>query len=138
VSGESTELAGVLETSLYHGVSETAAVERFYVETLGLRVVSRWPGGIALRVGAGVLLLFARETVAGREGPIADHGTLGPGHACLLAADRADYEAWRERVAAAGIEITHEHEWAGERRSFYFKDPAHNLLEIADGDLWPE
>jgi catechol 2,3-dioxygenase-like lactoylglutathione lyase family enzyme len=127
---------GVLETSIYHSVSETAAVERFYVELLGLPVVSRWPGGIALRVGAGVLLLFERETVAERSGPIAEHGSNGPGHLCLLT-DRDGYEAWRDSVAAAAIELTHEQDWPGGHRSFYFKDPAGNLLEIADGDLWP-
>jgi catechol 2,3-dioxygenase-like lactoylglutathione lyase family enzyme len=49
-----------------------------------------------------------------------------------------DYEAWKGRIAAAGLEVTHEHEWSEGRRSFYFNDPAGNLLEIADGDLWPE
>lgn len=136
--GSEPPLAAVLETSLYHGVAQTAAVESFYGELLGLPVVSRWPGGFALRVGSGVLLLFERETVAERDGPIADHGTTGPGHACLLAPDAAAYEGWRERLASAGVEITHEHEWEGGRRSFYFKDPAGNLLEVADGDIWPE
>jgi catechol 2,3-dioxygenase-like lactoylglutathione lyase family enzyme len=134
---DSGALAGVLETSLYHAASETAAIERFYGELLRLRVVSRWPGGIALRAGGSVLLLFERETLAERPGPIADHGTTGPGHACLLAADPAAYESWRERLLGAGVEITHEHEWEGGRRSLYFNDPAGNLLEIADGDLWP-
>ena len=36
-----------------------------------------------------------------------------------------------------GVEITHEHDWDGGLRSLYFTDPAGNLLEIADGDLWP-
>ena len=128
---------GILETSLYHAGSQADEVERFYVELLGLRPVSRWPGGIALRVGAAVLLLFDRELLAEREGPISEHGSNGPGHACLLAPDGASYEAWRERLSAGGVEITHEHDWAGGRRSLYFRDPAGNLLEIADGDLWP-
>jgi catechol 2,3-dioxygenase-like lactoylglutathione lyase family enzyme len=29
-------------------------------------------------------------------------------------------------------------EWDNGVRSFYFHDPAGNVLEIADGDLWPE
>ena len=85
-----------------------------------------------------MLLLFERESLAERDGPIADHGTEGPGHACLLAAGADEYDAWRERLIAAGVEITHDHEWEGGCRSFYFNDPAGNLLEIADGDLWPE
>ena len=104
---------------------------------LGLPLVSRWPGGIALRAGAGLLLLFEREGLAERDSPIAAHGTTGPGHACLLAASGADYDRWRERLLAAGVELTHEHEWDGGRRSLYFTDPGENLLEIADGDLWP-
>ena len=91
---------------------------------------------MAFRVGAGVLLLFDRQRLAGREGPIAAHGTVGPGHACLVV-DSGGYEGWRERLDGAGVEVTHEHEWKGGRRSLYFHDPAGNLLEIADGDLWP-
>ena len=129
---------GILETSLYHDAAQTPAIERFYGEVLALPVVSRWPGGLAFRCGPGVLLLFERETVADRDGPIADHGSAGPGHACLVASGDGEYAAWRERLRGTGVEITHEHEWAGGRRSFYFKDPADNLLEVADGDIWPQ
>jgi catechol 2,3-dioxygenase-like lactoylglutathione lyase family enzyme len=129
-------LDGVLETSLYHDPDEAASVERFYTEILGLRLVSRWPGGFALRTGAGVLLLFDRSALAEREGPVSAHGTVGPGHACLLAREGA-YDDWRDRLASAGVEVAHEHEWEGGRRSLYFSDPAGNLLEVASGDLWP-
>jgi catechol 2,3-dioxygenase-like lactoylglutathione lyase family enzyme len=133
----SGEFAGVLETSLYHDAADSDAIEHFYGETLGLAAVSRWPGGIAYRVDAGVLLLFEREGLAERDSPIAAHGTVGPGHACLVVDGPEPYADWRERIAAAGVEITHEHEWGDRYRSFYFTDPAGNLLEIADGDLWP-
>ena len=69
--------------------------------------------------------------------PIAAHGTTGPGHACLTVAAPGEYDGWRERLRGAGVEVIHEHEWDGGRRSLYFNDPAGNLLEIADGDIWP-
>jgi catechol 2,3-dioxygenase-like lactoylglutathione lyase family enzyme len=127
---------GVLETAVYHDRAQAREVERFYAELLGLPVVARWPGGVALRIGAGVLLLFDREALAEREGPIADHGATGPGHACLQASP-GTYDGWLELLGRAGVEITHEHEWDGGQRSLYFHDPAGNLIEIADGDLWP-
>ena len=134
---EARSLAGVLETSLYHDGGGREAVERFYGDLLGLPVVAGWPDGLAFRVGAGVLLLFDRDRLADRGGPVADHGTSGPGHACLLAgAD--DYEHWREQLEAAGVELVHDSAWSGGGRSFYFKDPAGNLLEIADRDIWPQ
>ena len=129
-------LAGVLETSLYHDPGEAAEIERFYGEVLGLPLVSRWPGGMAFRAGGGVLLLFDRAALAERDGPISAHGTSGPGHACLVAAP-GGYEGWKQMLADREVEITHEHSWDAGRRSCYFNDPAGNLLEIADGDLWP-
>lgn len=129
--------SGVLETCVYYRPEQAEAMRALYVETLGLRPVSSWPGGLALRVGAGVVLLFDREELDRRESPIADHGPTGPGHVCLLAADPNQYDRWRQRLGAAGVEITHEHDWEGGRRSLYFHDPAGNLLEIADRDLWP-
>ena len=129
--------AGVLETCLYHGHGEREETIHFYTETLGLAEVARWDHGLALRVGAGVLLLFDRDRLREREGPIADHGSEGPGHACLVS-DPAGYAAWKTRLASASVRVTHEHKWGSERRSIYFHDPAGNLLEIADGDLWPQ
>jgi catechol 2,3-dioxygenase-like lactoylglutathione lyase family enzyme len=133
----SAAFKGVLETCLYHDASETNAMERFYGELLELPAVSRWPGGIAFRAGPGVLLLFEREGLAQRESPIAAHGTIGPGHVCLVVDGADSYDAWRSRLRDCDIEITHEHDWDGGLRSLYFNDPAGNLLEIADGDLWP-
>jgi catechol 2,3-dioxygenase-like lactoylglutathione lyase family enzyme len=135
--GDAPPFAGVLETSLYHDAAETDAIERFYGEVLGLTAVSRWPGAVAFRVGAGVLLLFERGALAKRDSPIAAHGSHGPGHACLVMDGRKSYDAWRSRLLREGVEITHEHDWDGGYRSLYFTDPAGNLLEIADGDLWP-
>lgn len=129
-------LAGVLETVVYHSHAEREATLRFYERTLGLRRVAGWEDGAAFRLGAGVLLVFDRDLLAGREGPVADHGSSGPGHVCLAAAP-GRYEELRERLAGAGVEVTHEHEWPRGGRSFYFKDPAGNLLEVADSDIWP-
>lgn len=129
-------LDGVLESALYYPHSERDAVLRFYEETLALPRVAGWEDGTALRIGAGVLLLFDRDLLAEREGPIADHGTSGPGHVCFRA-EEGRYEELREGISAAGLEITHEHEWSGGARSFYFCDPVGNLLEVAERDLWP-
>ena len=59
-------------------------------------VVSRWPGAIAMRVGGGVLLLFERESLAERDGPIADarRQRAAATPACWRPAT-GDYEAWR-------------------------------------------
>jgi len=137
MSAAAPALDGVLETCVYCSAAERDQVERFYTEVLGLEAVSRWPDGIALRIGAGVLLLFERARLAERQGPIARHGTSGPGHVCLLATGPGEYEAWRRHLERAGVGITHEHSWGEERHSIYFEDPARNLIEIADGDLWP-
>src|SRR4051794_37708375 len=112
-------------------------MERIYGEVLALPMVARWPDGMSFRLGGGVVLLFDRQAIVDRDEPPARHGSSGPGHVCFVVRAE-DYEAWKERLTAEGIEITHEHDWDGGRRSFYFHDPAGNLLEIADGDLWPQ
>jgi hypothetical protein len=43
----------------------------------------------------------------------------------------------REHLEAVGVGIVHDSDWGGRGRSFYFEDPAGNLLEIADCDFWP-
>lgn len=126
----------MLETCVYCTTQERDEVERFYAETLGLPRVAGWGDGTAFRIGPGVLLLFDRERLADREEPMAAHGARGPGHVCLIS-DAGDYEDWKRRLAAAGVGLTHEQQWSGGRRSCYFSDPAGNLLEIAEADIWP-
>ena len=128
-------LGAVLEVALYHDAAEGQAMTGLYEGVLGLPIVARWPGGVAHRLGTALVLIFEREGLAEREGPIADHGTVGPGHLCFTV-DADAYEDWRRRIADV-TDVVHEHEWSGDRRSFYFRDPAGNLLEIANGDLWP-
>ena len=130
-------LVNVLETALYHDRGDREEIERFYGEVLGLPLIAGWADGVVFRVGSGVLLLFDRDLLTQRDEPVAAHGTRGPGHACLRAGD-GDYERWREHLQGAGVELVHDARWGDSARSFYFKDPAGNLLEIADCDFWPQ
>jgi catechol 2,3-dioxygenase-like lactoylglutathione lyase family enzyme len=135
MDGSPPTLEAVLETALYYRSSQHEQMTRFYTEVLGLRSVAGWNDGTAYRVGPGVLLLFDLEKLAQREEPISAHGAVGPGHACLVVSgDR--YQEWKDRIAAETT-IDDEITWDSGFRSFYFRDPAGNLLEIADGDLWP-
>lgn len=125
--------SGVLETVVY--ASDLERVEPFYTETLGMRVVGKEPGrSLFLRAGGSVFLVFDPEATERSEG-LPPHGARGPGHVCFLV-DAGDYDRWKEHVAARGVEIVQEAEWTN-GRSFYFRDPAGNLLEIADADIWP-
>lgn len=130
------EIAGVLETVLCYDSPYRSAMHRFFEEVLELPRVAGWETGTAYRLGAGVVLIFDRERLAESVSPVSAHGTQGAGHLCLRAADER-YDDLRARLVERGVEITHDHEWPGGGRSFYFADPAGNLLEVADRDIWP-
>ena len=123
----------VLETILY--VDDLAAAERFYGDLLGLELDSKKHGlFVFFKCGDGMLLLFEPEAAArGRQVP--PHGARGPGHACFAVAEPALAD-WRERLTAAGVEIEQEVEWPRGGRSFYFRDPAGNSLELATPKIW--
>lgn len=123
----------VLETILY--VDDLTAAERFYGEVLGLELDSRKDGlFVFFRCGDGMLLLFEPEAASqGRQVPA--HGARGPGHTCFAVAEAA-LAGWRERLQAAGVEIEQEVEWPRGGRSFYFRDPAGNSLELATPRIW--
>jgi catechol 2,3-dioxygenase-like lactoylglutathione lyase family enzyme len=125
------KLARVLETVLYFGEGEWDEMRRFYAETLGLERASDG----AYRVGDGLVLLFERGPATRKTSP-PPHGTTGAAHVGFLAAE-GDYEAWKERLAAAGVPLLEEIHWPLGPLSFYFHDPAGNVLEIANGDMWP-
>jgi catechol 2,3-dioxygenase-like lactoylglutathione lyase family enzyme len=81
-----------------------------------------------------VLLLFRAERTR-HSASVPPHGADGEIHVCFTIAPE-EYEAWKARIRNHGIAIAQEIEWpAG--RSFYFRDPDGNLLELANADIWP-
>jgi catechol 2,3-dioxygenase-like lactoylglutathione lyase family enzyme len=128
-------VTGVLETVLYY--TDVEATERFYSDVLGFRLLSKEAGrSLFYRAGTSVFLLFdARETLRGDHLPA--HGSTGPVHTCFVAPP-SDYEGWKAYLGEQGVPILQEVQWKVGVLSFYFPDPAGNVLEIANGDLWPK
>ena len=127
------EIDRVLETVLY--VDDLDAAERFYGEVLGLELDSRQAGVfVFFRCGAGMLLLFEPGAAAGGR-RVPAHGAKGPGHACFAVPEEA-LDGWQKHLSAAGVAIEQEVSWPRGGRSFYFRDPAGNSLELATPRIW--
>lgn len=126
-----TPLEGILETVLYCTSDTEAAAHRFYEDVLGLRKVSKW----TYRLGPRLLLLFNAEETIDQEWPPA-HGASGSVHVCFTVSAAA-YEDWKSYLSAKEVELVEEIDWSRGILSFYFRDPAGNMLEIANGDMWP-
>jgi len=129
---------GLLEAALYAKDLDAAAA--FYGGVMGLDEVTRVEGRhVFFRVGRAVLLVFNPEATAKGGSnprlPVPPHGAHGPGHLCF-AASRAEIEAWRSRLEAAGHAIEEEFDWPNGARSIYFRDPAGNSIEMAEPRLW--
>ena len=126
-------LTGVLETVLYY--TDQVRTEKFYTDILGMRLMGKEAGrSLFFRAGASVFLLFqADETLKGNTLPA--HGAAGPIHTCFLVPE-GEYERWKAYLAERGVPIISEVRWSS-AVSFYFHDPDGNVLEIANGDLWP-
>ncbi len=127
------QLGAILETVLY--VDDLDAAAAFYGEVLGLEEVSRRPGlFVFFRLEAQMLLLFVAEAAA-QSTKVPAHGAVGPGHVCFAVAGEA-LDAWARRLEAAGIGIEQWQDWPKGGRSFYFRDPAGNSLELASPRIW--
>ena len=134
-----TKLDRVLETVLYCRNENRDEVMQFYDDVLCLRENRLFSEKSGLyRLGATVLLVFNADETTVKQSPPAT-GTTGRAHTCFVVGP-AQFEDWKQRVQRAGVEIIDEIEWAPplKGRSFYFNDPAGNVLEIADRDIWPE
>ena len=125
-------LERVLETVLYYTSGQEDALAEFYGGVLGLHRIG---DGLTFRIGDGLLLLFDADRSVLQSSPPA-HGARGSVHTCFVSA-REDYENWKRRLIDNAVEIVEEIGWENGVSSFYFRDPSGNVLEIADGDLWP-
>lgn len=128
-------LGGIHEAALY--VDDLRAAESFW-RRLGLELFGRAEGRhVFFRAGRDMLLLFD-AAATGETGDIPSHGAEGPGHVAFDVPDRPALEAWRRRLAGAGVEIEHEHDWPSGGRSIYFRDPSGNSLEFITRGSWSD
>ena len=124
----------IFETALY--AADLAAAERFYADVFGLETITRFlPRGIAMRCGAGALLIFDPALTRIPGGPIPHHGADGAGHMAFLAAEES-LPRWREQLARHGVSIEAEVDWPEGGRSIYVRDPAGNSVELAPPTIW--
>jgi len=116
-------------------VRDLAATERFYCDTLGLRVLHRWPaaGGAGERsiwvdTGDGAFLAL-EVTAAAARAPDGDTGAppYPAGlHLVALRIDAGDRDAWKERFARAGVVVYHQTAF-----TIYVRDPEGNRIGLS-------
>jgi catechol 2,3-dioxygenase-like lactoylglutathione lyase family enzyme len=125
---------GLLETAVYG--KDLAAMERFYVEVMGLEPVARTPGrNVVLRCGHAAVILFDPSASIRAGGTFPPHGAPGFGHIAFVAQED-ELPAWRARFAAAGVKVETEVVWPSGGHSLYVRDPAGNSVELAPPTLW--
>jgi len=110
----------------------------FYRETLGLPLIAAhtgddWDGHPWLMMVFGLGGGQEIVTVALEGSPVPDYRgvPIDARHYALAVPDAAEFEAWRTKLAAAGVESWEERH--GEQQSIYFADPDGVILEIT----WP-
>ena len=128
------QLAGILETVVYCTTENEHETRRFYRDVLGLEPVRE--DSVAHRIGSGLLLVFNADESSAQDSPPAHGRPDARVHVCFLAAPE-EYDRWKEKLMDDGVEIVEEIDWRQGPRSFYFEDPAGNVLEIAEKDMWP-
>jgi catechol 2,3-dioxygenase-like lactoylglutathione lyase family enzyme len=128
------QFVGILETVVYCTTENEEETRRFYRDVLGLQPVRE--GSVAHRIGRGLFLVFNADESSVQDSPPAHGARDTRVHTCFVAAP-GEYERWKDDLSAKGVEIVQEIERPSGLRSFYFEDPAGNVLEIAEGDMWP-
>jgi catechol 2,3-dioxygenase-like lactoylglutathione lyase family enzyme len=128
----------LLETALY--VSDLVAAKRFYVDVLGAEILLESSRLVAVSIGkTSVLLLFQRgateDPLPTPGGIVPGHGAWGVQHVAFAIAPTA-LDAWRSRLAAAGIAIESEVEWERGGGSLYVRDPEGHSIELVTPGLW--
>jgi len=123
----------IKETSLY--IEDLEAAFDFYHGKLGLPLISRAEERhIFFRAGTSVLLCFISDATS-KETRLPPHFGGGNQHLAFEVSPQ-EYDSWKKKVRDQSIEIIHEETWTRGLRSFYFKDPEENLLEIVEEGMW--
>ena len=123
----------IKETCIY--ARDLKAIKDFYGDILGLEIIHYLPGKhIFFRVGTSVLLCFNPDDSRSKKSPPA-HFAEGKYH-FAFEVEPADYQAYKTAIDQKKIKITDEVTWENGQQSFYFEDPAGNVLEIVPTGIW--
>lgn len=123
----------IKETCIYFKDLEEA--KSFYHGKLGLEIINHaYDKHIFFRAGSSVLLCFNPEDSKTKESP-PPHFADGPIH-FAFEVPANEYDQAKEKIKDLEIEVIDEVEWKGGLRSFYFKDPSGNVLEILPEGVW--
>lgn len=123
----------IKETCIYSG--DLGRMREFYHNVLGMPVISEVEGKhIFFRVGDSVLLCFNPKDSRTKTHPPAHYGDGKPHFALEVTA--SDYENMKQALITRGIDITDEVTWDNNQQSFYFEDPAGNVLEVVPQGIW--
>jgi len=129
----------ITETCLYAKNLDEA--ESFYSGIMNFEMIAKDEGRhLFYRCENGMLLIFnpddtiSRQTeVGGSEVPL--HGAKGQVHVAF-SVEQDQYDDWKDKIEGHGIIIESEIVWSSGIRSFYFRDPSGNSLEIICGNMW--
>ncbi len=127
----------IIETVIY--CDNVEEMFDFYQGIFDFEIVHKsFPRGVFFRCGESILAIFDRSMTS-QEGQLPPHhGATGAQHFAFEIPDD-EYEVWKNRFTEKGIEIEQEITWPtrnNEAKSFYFRDPAGNNVEIAQKKLW--
>lgn len=133
------KLGGVVESVLY--CDDLVAMRGFYETVLGLDCISFVDNQhVFFNINRSMLLVFNRAYTSGQSATVngalvPSHGSTGPGH-LALEAEPGEYSACRKALTDQKIPIESDVSWPSGIKSFYFRDPAGNSIEITEFGLW--
>ncbi len=131
--GQEMNVTQIKETCIYF--RDLMAARSFYHEMLGLPIISFVPDKhIFFRAGTSVLLCFNPDDSKSKKSP-PPHFSMGKYH-FAFEVRASEYERHKKEIAEKGIKITDQVVWEIGQESFYFEDPAGNVLEIVPEGIW--
>ena len=127
----------IIETSIYS--SELENMKEFYVDKLGLELVSQQKGRhVFLKTEKNMLLIFNHEITATEKET--NHGAPTPPSMVHIAfeIDAAEYGKAKKLLKDNSIQVEKEIAWENDikSKSIYFRDPAGNLVEFITRNYW--
>ncbi|MGG6460365.1 MAG: VOC family protein [Candidatus Eiseniibacteriota bacterium] len=127
----------IVETSIYS--SELDKMKEFYVDKLGLELVSQQRGRhVFLKTEKNMLLIFNYQVTAAEKETI--HGAPTPPSMVHIAfeIEAAEYGEAKKLLTENGIQVEKEMAWENDikSKSIYFRDPAGNLVEFITRNYW--